>query len=267
MKSLINQNAINVKNLQIGMAHRGRLNVLTHIVRKPYDMMFADFAHVSNEHFLPKDGSLEITKGWTNDVKYHMGATYTSPSGMNIKLAYNPSHLEVVAPIVTGQTRAAQDDTTKPGAPIQDASKSLAILVHGDAAFPGQGIVTETLNFAKTKGFSTGGSIHIISNNMIGFTTEHFDSRSSVYSSDPAKGYEVPVVHVNADAPEAVVQVARFAFEYRQKFGKDILVDLIGYRRYGHNETDDPTVTNPQTYEIVPKHPTVRVLIRRAISN
>lgn len=252
--------AINMKNIQIGMAHRGRLNVLTHILRKPYDMMFADFAHVSNEHFSPKDGSLEIAKGWTNDVKYHMGATYTSPSGMKIKLSYNPSHLEVVAPVVAGQTRAAQDNTTNPGAPTQDASKSLAILVHGDAAFPGQGIVTETLNFAKTNGFSTGGSIHIISNNMIGFTTEHFDSRSCVYSSDPAKGFAVPVVHVNADAPEAVVQVARLAFEYRQKFGKDILIDLIGYRRYGHNETDDPTVTNPQTYAIVPKHPTVRVL-------
>lgn len=261
MDEIANQSAsINMKNIQIGMAHRGRLNVLTHVVNKPYDMMFADFAHVSNEHFLPKDGSLEITKGWTNDVKYHMGATYTSPSGMKIKLAYNPSHLEVIAPIVAGQTRAAQDETAKEGMPSQDASKSLAVLVHGDAAFPGQGIVTETLNFAKTNGFTTGGSIHIISNNMIGFTTEHYDSRSSVYSSDPAKGYEVPIIHVNADAPEAVVQVARFAFEYRQKFGKDILVDLIGYRRYGHNETDDPTVTNPQTYAIVPKHPTVRVL-------
>ncbi len=252
--------------LQIGMAHRGRLNVLTHVLNKPYAMMFADFAHVSNEYFLPEDGSLEITKGWTNDVKYHMGATLTKTADYKVKLAYNPSHLEVASPVVTGQTRAAQDDTSKAGEPTHDAKKAMAILVHGDAAFPGQGIVTETLNFAKTEGFSTGGSVHIISNNMIGFTTETYDSRSSVYSSDPAKGYEVPVVHVNADAPEAVVQVARLAFEYREKFGKDILVDLIGYRRYGHNETDDPTVTNPETYKIVPKHPTVRVLYGEALA-
>ena len=249
-----------MNSLQIGMAHRGRLNVLTHVLQKPYDMMFADFAHVSNEYFLPTDGSLKITKGWTNDVKYHMGATKTVSPDYTVKLAYNPSHLEVASPVVTGQTRAAQEVTTIAGEPQHDASKAMAILVHGDAAFPGQGIVTETLNFAKTEGFSTGGSVHIISNNMIGFTTETYDSRSSVYSSDPAKGYEVPVIHVNADVPEAVVQVARFAFEYRQKFGKDVLIDLIGYRRYGHNETDDPTVTNPETYKIVPKHPTVRVL-------
>lgn len=253
-------NAIKMKNVQIGMAHRGRLNALTHVLNKPYDMMFADFAHVPSELFLPKDGSLEVTKGWTGDVKYHLGATLTKESGMQVKLAYNPSHLEVVSPIIAGQTRAAQDDTTKPGWSTQDTSKSIAVLTHGDAAFPGEGIVTETLNFAKTKGFTTGGSIHIITNNMIGFTTEHYDSRSTVYSSDSAKGYGVPIIHVNADAPEAVVAVARFAFEYRQQFGKDILIDLIGYRRYGHNETDDPTVTNPLTYSIVSKHPTVRVL-------
>lgn len=255
-----NSDAAKMKNVQIGMAHRGRLNVLTHVVKKPYDMMFADFAHVPNDYFLPKDGSLEITKGWTGDVKYHMGATFTKESGLQVKLAYNPSHLEVVSPIVAGQTRAAQDDTSKPGLSTQDTAKSVAVLVHGDAAFPGQGIVTETLNFAKTYGFSTGGSIHIIANNMIGFTTEHYDSRSTVYSSDPAKGYGVPVIHVNADAPEAVVQVAKFAFEYRQQFGKDVVIDLIGYRRYGHNETDDPTVTNPTTYTFVSKHPTIRVL-------
>lgn len=250
----------NVKHLQIGMAHRGRLNVLTHVLNKPYDMMFADFAHVPNDYFFPEDGSLEITKGWTGDVKYHMGAAHTKKSGMKVKLAYNPSHLEVVSPVITGSARAAQEDTSKSGLPTQDANKALAVLVHGDAAFAGEGIVQETFNYAKTHGFSTGGSIHIISNNMIGFTTEHFDSRSTRYSSDLAKGYGIPVIHVNADDPEAVVQVAKFAFEYRQTFGKDILIDLIGYRRYGHNETDDPTVTNPTTYQIVPKHPTVRAL-------
>lgn len=252
--------AVNMKNVQIGMAHRGRLNALTHVTQKPYDMMFADFAHVSSELFIPADGSLEVTKGWTGDVKYHLGATLTKKSGMQVKIAYNPSHLEVVSPIITGQTRAAQDDTSKPGLPVHDISKSIAVLTHGDAAFPGEGIVTETLNFAKTHGYTTGGSIHIITNNMIGFTTEHYDSRSTLYSSDPAKGYGVPIVHVNADAPEAVVAVAKLAFEYRQQFGKDFLIDLIGYRRYGHNETDDPTVTNPVTYAIVPKHPTVRAI-------
>ncbi len=252
--------ANNVEKVRIGMAHRGRLNVLTHILNKPYDMMFSDFAHVSNELFLPEDGRLEITKGWTGDVKYHMGASYNRESGMNVKLAYNPSHLEVGNPVVLGTTRAAQDDTSKPGQAIFNRTKGLGILVHGDAAFPGQGIVTEVLNFAKTEGFTTGGTIHIIANNMIGFTTEQQDSRSSVYSSDPAKGYEVPVIHVNADSPEAVSLVGRFAASYRQKFGKDIIVDLIGYRRHGHNETDDPTVTNPETYKLVAQHETVRAL-------
>lgn len=248
------------KDIMIGMAHRGRLNVLTHNVHKPYEMMLADFAHVPSELFVPEDGSLIVTKGWSNDAKYHLGATYKAPNGTTIKLAYNPSHLEVVSPVVTGQTRAAQDDTSKPGLPEQNTAKSLSILVHGDAAFAGQGIVTETMNYSRTHGFTTGGSIHIIANNMIGFTTERFDSRSTVYSSDPAKGYEVPVIHVNADEPEAVVQVARFAVEYRAKFGKDILIDLIGYRRYGHNEMDEPMITNPATYNIVHNHDTVRAL-------
>ncbi|MFC7687147.1 2-oxoglutarate dehydrogenase E1 component [Ureibacillus sp. GCM10028918] len=256
-----------MKYLQIGMAHRGRLNVLTHVVNKPYDMMFADFAHVPNDYFLPTDGSLEITKGWTGDVKYHMGATHSKKSGMKVKLAYNPSHLEVVSPVITGSTRAAQEVTSNTGAPSHDPSKALAVLVHGDAAFAGEGIVQEVFNYANTEGFSTGGSIHIISNNMIGFTTEHYDSRSTQYSSDVAKGYEIPVIHVNADDPEAVLQVAGLAFEYRQTFGKDILVDLIGYRRFGHNETDDPTVTNPLTYQIVTKHPTVRAMYGEKLAN
>nr|WP_106778895.1 2-oxoglutarate dehydrogenase E1 component [Lysinibacillus timonensis] len=256
-----------MKYLQIGMAHRGRLNVLTHVVNKPYAMMFADFAHVPNDYFFPEDGSLEISKGWTGDVKYHMGATHTKKSGLKVKLAYNPSHLEVVSPVVTGAVRAAQEDTSKPGHPTFEAKKALSVLVHGDAAFAGEGIVQEVFNYANTQGFTTGGSVHIISNNMIGFTTEHYDSRSTRYSSDVAKGYGIPVIHVNADDPEAVIQVARFAFEYRQTFGKDILVDLIGYRRFGHNETDDPTVTNPLTYLIVAKHPTVRALYGEKLAN
>ena len=249
-----------VKDVRIGMAHRGRLNVLTHVLNKPYDMMFSDFAHVSNDLFLPKDGKLEITKGWTGDVKYHMGASYTYDSGLNVKLAYNPSHLEVGNPIVIGGVRAAQDNTSAAGFAKHDAAKALGIILHGDAAFAGQGIVTEGFNFSQVKGFTTGGTVQIIANNMIGFTTELFDSRSSNYASDPAKGYDIPVIHVNADSPETVAAVGRFVAAYRAKFKKDIVIDLIGYRRYGHNETDDPTVTNPETYKLVAKHEPIRAL-------
>src|SRR5690606_13358090 len=150
--------------------------------------------------------------------------------GTNIKLAYNPSHLEIVSPVVAGQTRAAQEMTDAAGVAAMDPKKAYAILVHGDAAFPGQGVVTETLNYSRIRGCQTGGSIHVIANNLIVFTTEQYDSRSTHYSSDPAKGFEVPVIHVNGDDPEAVVAVARFPFEYREKFGKDLLIDLIGYR-------------------------------------
>ncbi|KQL35836.1 MULTISPECIES: 2-oxoglutarate dehydrogenase E1 component [Bacillaceae] len=259
IEELIRQSdATNTKQVNIGMAHRGRLNVLTHVLNKPYEMMFAEFAHVPSDAFLPKDGSLEISKGWYGDVKYHNGASYRSKSGLTVKLAYNPSHLEVVSPIVTGQTRAAQETTNSSGYPVQDKNAAFAILIHGDAAFPGQGIVTEVLNYSRVRGFQTGGSIHIIANNMIGFTTEHYDSRSTNYSSDPAKGYEVPVIHVNADDPEAVIAVAKFAYDYRKQFGKDIVIDLLGYRRYGHNEMDEPLVTNPAMYHIIHKHPTVR---------
>ena len=244
----------------IGMAHRGRLNVLTHVLNKPYEMMFAQFANVSDEPFLPADGSIETLRGWFGDVKYHMGATYNAPSGTKRFLAYNPSHLEVVNAVVTGQTRAAQEKKNKAGLPEQDMDAAYAILVHGDAAFPGQGIVTESFNYSRVRGFKTGGSIHVIANNMIGFTTEHYDSRSTHYSSDPAKGYEVPIIHVNADSPEDVIATATFAFEYRQKFGKDIVIDLLGYRRYGHNEMDEPLVTNPTMYHSVHKHPTIREL-------
>lgn len=249
-----------VKKVLIGMAHRGRLNVLTHILNKPYEMMFAEFAGVPSAPFLPEDGSLETTHGWFGDVKYHMGALYKAPSGTERFLAYNPSHLEVVNPIVAGQTRAAQETTDHEGLPKQDMKAAYAIMIHGDAAFPGQGIVPETFNYSRVRGYKTGGSIHIIANNTIGFTTEFYDSRSTHYSSDPAKGFEVPVLHVNADSPEDVIAAAAFAFEYRQKFGKDILIDLIGYRRYGHNEMDEPLVTNPMMYHLIHKHPTARQL-------
>ncbi|MEV9639425.1 2-oxoglutarate dehydrogenase E1 component [Mammaliicoccus sciuri] len=247
-----------VQKMLIGMAHRGRLNVLTHNLNKPYEMMFAEFAGVPASPFLPKDGSLEVTRGWFGDVKYHMGALYKGESGLNRFLAYNPSHLEVVNPVITGQTRAAQENTDQPGIPKQDTNAAYAVLVHGDAAFPGQGIVPESFNYSRVRGFRTGGSIHVIANNTIGFTTEYYDSRSTHYASDPAKGFEVPIFHVNADHPEEVLAVAKLAFEYRQKFGKDVLIDLIGYRRYGHNEMDEPLVTNPVMYHEIHKHPTVR---------
>ena len=250
----------NMKKVLIGMAHRGRLNVLTHILNKPYEMMFAQFAGVPEDPFLPTDGSLETTRGWFGDVKYHMGALYKGETGMQRFLAYNPSHLEVVNPVITGQTRAAQEVTNQPGVPEQDTNAAYAVLIHGDAAFPGQGIVPESFNYSRVRGFKTGGSIHVIANNMIGFTTEYYDSRSTHYSSDPAKGYEVPVLHVNADSPESVIAAASFAYEYRQKFGKDILIDLLGYRRYGHNEMDEPLVTNPLMYHTIHEHPTVREL-------
>lgn len=248
------------EKLLIGMAHRGRLNVLTHVLNKPYEMFFALFAGVSDEPFLPTDGSIETSRGWTGDVVYHLGATYHAPSGMKRFLAYNPSHLEVVNAVVAGQTRAAQEKKDLSGLAVQDTNAAYAVVIHGDAAFPGQGIVPETFNFSQIRGYQTGGSVHVIANNMIGFTTEHYDSRSTHYSSDPAKGFEIPVVHVNADCPESVVAVAAFAFEYRQKFGKDIVIDLLGYRRYGHNEMDEPLVTNPVMYHAVHKHPTVRQL-------
>lgn len=254
-----------MKKMLIGMAHRGRLNVLTHNLNKPYEMMFAEFAGVPASPFLPTDGSLEVTRGWFGDVKYHMGALYKGKSGLNRFLAYNPSHLEVVNPVITGQTRAAQENTDSPGIPKQDTNAAYAVLVHGDAAFPGQGIVPESFNYSQVRGFQTGGSIHIIANNTIGFTTEYYDSRSSHYASDTAKGFEVPIFHVNADHPEAVLAVAQLAFEYRQQFGKDVLIDLIGYRRYGHNEMDEPLVTNPTMYHKIHKHPTVRQLYAQSL--
>jgi len=256
-----------IEKMLIGMAHRGRLNVLTHILNKPYEMLFAQFAGVSDEPFLPKDGSIETSRGWTGDVVYHNGATYNAPSGTKRFLAYNPSHLEVVNAVITGQTRAAQEKKDEAGFAQQDTKSAYAVLIHGDAAFPGQGIVPETFNYSRVAGFQTGGSIHVIANNMIGFTTEQNDSRSTHYSSDPAKGYEVPVMHVNADCPESVIAVAAFAFEYRQKYGKDILIDLLGYRRYGHNEMDEPLVTNPVMYHAVQQHPTPREIYASVLTS
>ena len=256
-------------SVNIAMAHRGRLNVLAHVLGKPYEMIFSEFQHSPNKDLVPSEGSIGVTFGWTGDVKYHLGLdrqiTSENTKKVRLNLANNPSHLEVVGPIVEGYARAAQEDRTQKGFPKQDISKSLAILIHGDAAFPGEGIVPETFNLSRLKGFQVGGAIHIIANNKIGFTTESEDSRSTRYSSDLAKGFEVPIVHVNADDPEACLAAVFLAIRYREKYQKDFLIDLIGYRRFGHNEMDEPLVTQPQTYALVHKHPTIKEMYTKQL--
>ncbi|MFM9277006.1 2-oxoglutarate dehydrogenase E1 component [Paenibacillus jiagnxiensis] len=251
----------------MGMAHRGRLNVLAHVLGKPYSKVFAEFHHSPNKDLIPSEGSTGINYGWTGDVKYHLGADRYVKEGEAVRarltLANNPSHLEYVNPVVQGFARAAQEDRSVPGYPIQDVNKAATIVMHGDAAFPGEGIVAETLNFKGLRGFSNGGTIHIIVNNRLGFTTDSSDSRSTHYASDLAKGFEIPIIHVNADNPEACIAAARIAAEYRNIFKKDFLIDLIGYRRYGHNETDDPETTQPLVYRKVKQHPTASNLYNK----
>lgn len=252
-----------VETINIGMAHRGRLNVLAHILEKPYRLLFSEFLHKPNKELISQEDNLNITYGWTGDVKYHLGGTKTinkGDSNIRITVAYNPSHLEVISPVVDGYTRAAQENRKKSGFPTQDVTKAISIAVHGDAAFAGEGIVQETLNMGKLSGYQVGGTIHIIANNNIGFTTEIDDSRSTYYASDIVKGYEIPVIHVNADDPEAVIAAGILAYRYRNKFNKSFLIDLIGYRRYGHNETDDPMVTNPLMYQVINQRPTTKEL-------
>lgn len=249
------------EHILMGMAHRGRLNVLAHILGKPYEIIFSEFHHSPNKELFPSEGSMGINYGWTGDVKYHLGADRAVREGETVRtritLANNPSHLEFVNPVVEGFTRAAQEDRNTAGLPKLDTNKAMAVLMHGDAAFPGEGIVAETLNIGKLSGYTNGGTVHIIVNNRIGFTTESEDSRSTHYASDLAKGYEIPVVHVNADDPEACIAAVRLACAYRHQFKKDFLIDLIGYRRHGHNEMDDPETTQPLVYGKVRNHPTV----------
>lgn len=249
------------EHILMGMAHRGRLNVLAHILGKPYEIIFSEFHHSPNKELFPSEGSMGINYGWTGDVKYHLGADRAVREGETVRtrltLANNPSHLEFVNPVVEGFARAAQEDRSAAGLPKLDMNKAVAVLMHGDAAFPGEGIVAETLNIGKLDGYKNGGTIHIIVNNRIGFTTESEDSRSTHYASDLAKGYEIPIVHVNADDPEACVAAVRLASAYRNMFKKDFVIDLIGYRRHGHNEMDDPETTQPVVYSKVRNHPTV----------
>ncbi len=243
----------NISEIIIGMAHRGRLNVLAHVLNKDYKEIFREFKEPLADANTAASGYL----GSTGDVKYHKGADRLI-GDMRVKIAPNPSHLEHVNPIVEGMARAAATETDKPGRPVFDHHATLPIQIHGDAAFSGQGIVAETLNFSDLLGYENGGTVHIIANNQIGFTTNPVDSRSTRYSSDLAKGFKIPIVHVNANDPIACLEVACLAAEYRNNFNKDFLIDLIGYRRHGHNEGDEPRFTQPKMYEGVDQLPPVR---------
>jgi 2-oxoglutarate dehydrogenase E1 component len=239
----------------IGMAHRGRLNVLAHVVGRPYELILREF---EGERTIEAVVSSE--EGGTGDVKYHLGAEgqrKTEAGEITVTLAANPSHLEAVDPVVEGRARAEQTDrSTRDG--YHDPTVALPILIHGDAAFSGQGEVAETLNLQALDGYSTGGTLHLITNNQVGFTTDPEDGRSTRYSSDLAKGFDVPIIHVNADDPEAAISAVRLALAYRWRFGHDVVVDLVGYRRYGHNEQDEPAYTQPLLAAAIAGHPTVR---------
>ncbi len=251
-----------VFNVLIGMAHRGRLNVLAHILKRPYEEILTQFKDPA-QHSRYEGRNY---RGWTGDVKYHAGAhrfidfEEDNIIDLVIKMTPNPSHLEHVNPVVAGMARAAGTLVTEPGAPQFNHSITLPILIHGDAAFSGQGIVAETLNMHRLRGYRVGGTIHIIANNQVGFTTNFWSSRSTRYASDVAKGYKIPIVHVNANDPEACIEVARLAIAYRQRFQEDFLIDLVGYRRYGHNEGDEPRFTQPRMYRVADALPTVRQL-------
>lgn len=246
-----------MSTIAIAMAHRGRLNVLTHIMGKPYRQILAEFKDTLHSQELQ-----DAIGGTVGDVKYHKGVRRqvkrSDDARLTITMPPNPSHLEAVNPVAVGMARAAGTKVDQRGAPEFDPNLTMQILIHGDAAFPGQGIVAETFNLSLLPGYWTGGTIHIIANNQLGFTTMPVDGRSTLYASDLAKGFKVPVIHVNADDPAAVIEAARLAFAYQEQFAKDFLIDLVGYRRYGHNELDEPGFTQPMMYQKVRSHPTVR---------
>src|SRR3954469_3626537 len=245
------------REVVIGMAHRGRLNVLAHTIGMPYEKILREF---EGERTLDVVGA--DAEGGTGDVKYHLGAQgvrNTQAGKIGVTLAANPSHLEAVDPVVEGRTRAEQTDRSS-GAGVHDPNVALPILLHGDAAFAGQGVVAETLNLYALNGYSTGGTLHLITNNQIGFTTDPAQGRSTRYSSDLSKGFDVPIVHVNADDPEAAIAAVRLAMAYRRRFGTDVVIDLVGYRRFGHNEQDEAAYTQPLMVEQINAHPSVREL-------
>ncbi len=246
-----------VEEVVIGMAHRGRLNVLANVLGKPYENIFSEF-----------EGHVDIgTAHGSGDVKYHLGATgtHTAPSGetIGLTLAGNPSHLEAVNPVVEGMARAMQQARGD-----ADRDAVVPVLIHGDAAFAGQGVVAETLNLSQLDGYMTGGTVHIVVNNQIGFTTLPMHARSSVYATDIARMIQAPIFHVNGDDPEAAIRVARLALDFRQVFNKDVVIDLVCYRQHGHNEGDEPSFTQPLMYDKIDGHRSVRkkyteLLLRR----
>ncbi|HJU74058.1 MAG TPA: 2-oxoglutarate dehydrogenase E1 component [Gemmatimonadaceae bacterium] len=239
------------RQIVVGMAHRGRINVLAHVLDKPLARIFDEF---EGRH-------ADVGDSETGDVKYHLGFEIEKDvqgTRVSLQLLPNPSHLEIVDPVLLGVARARQRLVAL-GA-TRDEAAVVPVLVHGDAAFTGEGVVAETFNLSRLNGFRVGGAIHIIVNNQVGFTTDPADGRSTYYASDPAKGFEVPIVHVNADDPEACIHAMRLGVAYRAKFGKDFLIDVVGYRRHGHNEGDEPTFTQPEFYAAIKKHPTVRQL-------
>jgi 2-oxoglutarate dehydrogenase E1 component len=242
---------VGVEEIVLGMAHRGRLNVLTSIMRKPFEVLFEQFS----ENYIPE------SVGGDGDVKYHLGyeAVLDTTSGkkVEVRLAANPSHLEIVDPVVEGKARARQrirNDT-------EDRRRVLPFLIHGDAAFAGQGIVAETLNFSQLPGYRTGGTVHLVINNQIGFTTLPSEARSTRYCTDVAKMIEAPVIHVNGDDAEAVCYVAQLALEFRVKFKRDIVIDMYCYRKHGHNESDEPAFTQPTMYRTIAAHPQVSTIL------
>ncbi|HSA57668.1 MAG TPA: 2-oxoglutarate dehydrogenase E1 component, partial [Gemmatimonadaceae bacterium] len=246
------------REVVIGMAHRGRINVLAHILGKPYGVIFDEF-----------DGKhADLAESETGDVKYHLGfeseRSYPDGRHVGLTLVPNPSHLEVVNPVLEGLARAKQRRYALPGVD-RDETAVLPILVHGDAAFPAEGVVAETFNLEALRGYRVGGTLHIICNNQVGFTTDPSDARSTYYASDLAKGFEVPIVHVNADDAEACIAAVRLGIAYREQFGKDFLIDVVGYRRWGHNEGDEPSFTQPRLYQAIRAHETPRQILARKL--
>jgi multifunctional 2-oxoglutarate metabolism enzyme len=253
--AVIDQAAVEgMSQVVIGMAHRGRLNVLINIVGKSYSDLFSEF-----------EGNIDPgTVQGSGDVKYHKGFqgkfTGRSARPIDVRLSSNPSHLEAVDPVVEGMARALQDQITDKGPhPV------LPLLIHGDAAFAGQGVVAETLNMSALPGYETGGTVHLVINNQLGFTTNPESARSSVYATDVAKMVQAPIFHVNGDDPEACVRVGRLAFAFRQRFSKDVVIDMVCYRRFGHNEQDDPSLTQPLLYQLIKEHRSVRKLYMESL--
>ena len=246
----------NIGEVVMGMAHRGRLATICHVVNRPYESVLMAFERGEQRRRVG-----ERVADPTGDVKYHIGATgtYVTHDGkaITVRLLPNPSHLEAVDPVVEGWTRSVQ--TRRNASTIHvDPTAALPVLIHGDAAFAGQGVVQEVLNLQSLPGYSTGGTVHIIANNQIGFTTDVEEARSTRYASDLAKGFDIPIIHVNADSIEACINAVRLAYDYRRTYHRDVLIDLIGYRRFGHNETDEPGYTQPVMYQKIKEHPTVR---------